>query len=151
MANNKNKDSKKETQEDAAEFKETSKRKKAREGASNFVNDFRAFAFKGNVIDLAVGVIIGAAFNNIVTSLAKDIIQPPIGKLLGNSSFTDLFINLNDTFYPSVAAADAAGAPVIKYGLFLSNVMNFMITALTLFIILKFVLRQKREEEGDKK
>lgn len=144
------KETTKNSKEDAAEFKETSKRKRARAEAQGFINDFKSFAFKGNVIDLATGVIIGAAFNSVVSSLAKDIIQPPIGKLLGNSSFTDLFINLNSTYYPTVAAADAAGAPVIKYGLFLSNVINFLITALTLFIVLRVFLRQKREEEEKK-
>lgn len=128
----------------------TEKRKRVKEEAQNFVQDFKSFAFKGNVIDLAVGVVIGAAFNNIVNSLAKDIIQPPIGKLLGNAAFTDLFINLNSNYYPTLTEAEAAGEPVIKYGLFLSNVINFLITAISLYIILRIFFRRKREEEGSK-
>lgn len=130
--------------------KKKGKSKRVRQEAHNMVEDFKSFAFKGNVIDLAVGVIIGAAFNNIVNSLAKDIIQPPIGKLIGNAAFTDLFINLNSTHYSTLAEAEAAGEPVIKYGLFLSNVINFLITALSLYIILRIFLRRKREEEGTK-
>jgi len=134
-------------------FRERSRiaKEKAQERTHDFVEDFKSFAFKGNVIDLAVGVIIGAAFNNIVNSLVKDIMQPIIGKLVGNTSFDGLYINLSGQSFPNLAAADAAGAPVIRYGLFLTNVINFLITALTIYLLLKFFLRKKKEDQAEKK
>ncbi len=128
--------------------KPKSRRARVKSEAKGFVTDFKSFAFKGNVIDLAVGVVIGTAFNSIVQSFANDIIMPPIGKLLGNSAFKELYINLSNQSYVNLAAADAAGAPVIRYGLFLSNLLNFLILALTLFIVLRYFLRFKREETG---
>jgi large conductance mechanosensitive channel len=114
----------------------------------DFWSDFRDFAFKGNIIELAVGVVIGTAFNNLVQSLVTNIIMPPIGKLLGNTSFTNLFIDLSGNNYETLLQATTAGAPVIKYGLFISNMIDFLIMALTIFIVIRFVLRVKKEEKS---
>lgn len=114
---------------------------------NSFVDEFKEFAFKGNLIELAVGIIIGTAFNKLVQSLITDIIMPPIGKLLGNSAFTELYINLNETSYSSLSEATQAGAPVIKYGLFINELINFIILAITVFLVIKFVLKVKREEK----
>ncbi len=114
---------------------------------NSFVDEFKEFAFKGNLIELAVGIIIGTAFNKLVQSLITDIIMPPIGKLLGNTSFSNLYINLSDTTYSSLNDAIEAGAPVIKYGLFINELINFIILAITVFLVIKFVLRVKREEK----
>jgi large conductance mechanosensitive channel len=99
--------------------------------------EFKEFAMKGPVIDLAVGVIIGAAFGKIVSSLVDDIIMPPIGRALGNVDFANLFVNLSDKDYPSVAAAKAAGAATINYGIFLNTILNFLIIAFVLFLIIR--------------
>ena len=99
--------------------------------------EFREFAARGNVIDLAVGVIIGAAFGKIVTSLVSDVIMPPIGMLLGGVNFTDLFISLDGQTYPSLAVATAAGAPTINYGIFLNHIISFLIIAWVLFLVVK--------------
>jgi large conductance mechanosensitive channel len=99
--------------------------------------DFKEFILRGNVIDLAVGIIIGIAFGAIVNSLVKDIIMPPIGKVLGNIDFSDLYVNLSGTAYPSLAAAREAGAPVIAYGNFINTIINFLIIAFVLFIIIR--------------
>ncbi len=99
--------------------------------------EFRDFAMRGNVVDMAVGIIIGAAFGGIVKSLTDDIIMPPIGLLLGHTDFKDLFLTLNGQVYTSVAAAKAAGAPVVAYGLFLNTIFNFLIVAFAMFILVK--------------
>lgn len=112
------------------------------------LKEFREFAMRGNVIDLAIGVIIGTAFGKIVTSLVNDIIMPPIGLLLGNTDFTDLFINLSDKDYDSLAAAQEAGAATINYGLFLNTVLDFVIIAFVIFIVVRQFNRLKREEEA---
>ena len=101
------------------------------------LREFKAFIMRGNVLDLAVAVIIGAAFGAIVTSLVNDIVMPPIGLLLGKVDFKDLFVSLNGQSYPNLAAAKAAGAPVVAYGQFLNTVMNFLIVAFVIFIIVK--------------
>ena len=106
-----------------------------------FAQDFKDFILRGNVIDLAIGIIIGIAFGAIVNSLVKDIIMPPIGKLLGNIDFSDLYINLSGTTYPSLTAARDAGAPVIAYGMFINTIINFLIIALVLFFIIKATSR----------
>ena len=106
--------------------------------------EFREFAMRGNVVDLAVGVIIGAAFGGIVTSLVNDIIMPPIGLLLGGIDFKDFFIALNGQSYPTLAAAKAAAAPVIAYGSFLNTVINFLIVAFAIFLLIKQVNRFNR-------
>jgi large conductance mechanosensitive channel len=101
------------------------------------LKEFKEFAMKGPVIDLAVGVIIGAAFGKIVSSLVDDIIMPPIGRALGNVDFANLFVNLSGKDYPSVAAAKAAGAATINYGIFLNTILNFLIIAFVLFLIIR--------------
>ena len=107
--------------------------------------EFREFVVKGNVIDLAVGIIIGIAFGAIVTSLVNDIIMPPIGLLLGKINFSDLFINLSGTAYTSLKAAKDAGAATINYGVFLNAVINFIIVAFVVFLLVKQVNRMKKE------
>jgi large conductance mechanosensitive channel len=102
---------------------------------------------RGNVVDLAVGIIIGVAFGAIVTSLVNDVIMPPIGVLMGNVDFSDLFINLSDQEYPSLAAARDAGAPVIAYGAFINTVINFIIVALVIFILVKGMNRLREQQE----
>jgi large conductance mechanosensitive channel len=110
------------------------------------LQEFKEFAVKGNVIDMAVGVIIGLAFGRIVASLVEDIMMPPIGLLLGNVDFANLFINLSGTEYPSVAAAKAAGAATLNYGIFLNTVLNFLIIAFALFLIIRQLNALKRPE-----
>lgn len=99
--------------------------------------DFKAFIMKGNVLDLAVAVIIGAAFGAIVTSLVNDVIMPPIGMILGHIDFKDLFVVLNGQTYPSLDAAKKAGAPVIAYGQFVNTVINFLIIAAVIFLVVR--------------
>lgn len=110
--------------------------------------DFKAFIMKGNVLDLAVAVIIGAAFGVIVSSLVKDVIMPPIGLLLGNVDFGSLYINLSRTPYVSLKAAQEAGAPTINYGIFLNAVINFLIVAFVIFMIVRMAskLQNKKVE-----
>ena len=109
------------------------------------LKEFKEFAMRGNVIDLAVGVIIGAAFGTIVKSLVDDIIMPPIGLLVGGLDFTNLFVSLSGEHYASLAAAKAAGAPTINYGIFLNNVLNFVIVAFAIFLLVRQINRLKRE------
>jgi large conductance mechanosensitive channel len=111
---------------------------------SNFFREFREFAVKGNVVDLAVGLIIGAAFGKIVSSLVDDVIMPPIGMLLGQVDFSDLFISLSGQEFASLAAARTAGAPVIAYGSFINTVINFVIVAFAVFLLIKQVNRLRR-------
>ncbi len=111
------------------------------------LKDFKEFALKGNVLDMAVGVIIGAAFGKIVTSLVNDILMPPLGLLLGRLDFSNLFINLSGQDLPSLAAAKAAGAPTINYGLFLNTVIDFSIVAFSIFLIVKQVNRFSKKED----
>jgi large conductance mechanosensitive channel len=112
-----------------------------------FFKEFRGFAMKGNVMDLAVAVIIGGAFGQIINSLVNDVIMPPIGLLLGGVDFKDLFISLNGQGYANLVAAKAAGAPVIAYGSFVNTVINFIIIALAIFIMIKQLNRFKKKEE----
>ncbi len=113
------------------------------------VKEFREFITRGNVIDLAIAVIIGAAFGAIVTSLVNDILMPPIGLLLGKVDFSSLFINLSSTPVGSVAEAKAKGIPTINYGLFINAVIAFLILALVLFFIIRGVNRLKREKPSE--
>jgi len=108
------------------------------------LKEFKEFAMKGPVIDLAVGVIIGAAFGKIISSLVDDIIMPPIGRLLGNVDFANLFVNLSDKEYPSVAAAKAAGAATMNYGIFFNTILNFLIIALVIFLIIRQINAMKK-------
>ncbi|MDP9337763.1 MAG: large-conductance mechanosensitive channel protein MscL [Acidobacteriota bacterium] len=110
--------------------------------------EFKKFAMRGNVIDLAVGVIIGAAFGKVVASLVDDVIMPPIGKLLGHVDFSNLFFSLNGTHYDTLAAAKAAAAPTINYGLFLNTIITFLIVALAVFLLVQQVNRLNRKPES---
>jgi len=107
--------------------------------------EFKKFIARGNVIDLAVAVIVGGAFNQIVKSLVNDIIMPPLGLLLGRVNFADLYINLSSTPYASLAEAQAAGAPTINYGLFINAVMQFFVVSLAVFLIVRQMERLKKK------
>jgi len=109
--------------------------------------EFRDFAMRGNVIDLAVGIIIGAAFGKIVTSFVNDILMPPIGILLGKVDFSNLFINLSGKDYGSLAEAKAAGAATISYGLFINNIIDFVIVAFAVFLLVRQVNRFTKKPE----
>ncbi|MGE3623106.1 MAG: large conductance mechanosensitive channel protein MscL [Bdellovibrionales bacterium] len=107
----------------------------------NIIKEFRDFAARGNVIDLAVGVIIGAAFGKIVSSLVNDIVMPPIGLALGKVDFSNLFVSLSGQHYDSLSAAKAAGAPTLNYGMFVNNVIDFLIVAFVIFLLVKQINR----------
>ncbi|HEY3153256.1 MAG TPA: large conductance mechanosensitive channel protein MscL [Candidatus Binatia bacterium] len=107
-------------------------------------NEFKEFIMRGNVVDLAVGVVIGVAFGKIVTSFVEDILMPPIGLALGNVDFSNLFINLSGKDYPSVAAAKAAGAATLNYGIFFNNILNFAIIAFAIFLLIKQINRMQK-------
>ena len=107
------------------------------------LKEFKEFAMKGNVLDMAIGVIIGGAFGKIVTSLVSDVLMPPLGLVLGKVDFSSLFLNLSGTPQPSLAAAKAAGAPTVNYGVFLQTVLDFIIIAFVIFMIVKQVNRLK--------
>jgi len=110
--------------------------------------EFKDFALKGNVVDMGVGIVIGAAFTTIVTSLVKDIINPVIGFFAGGVDFSNLFLNLGSGEYASLAAAQSAGAPTVNYGLFINAIISFLIVAFVLFVIIRNVNRLK-QAEGD--
>jgi large conductance mechanosensitive channel len=103
------------------------------------LKEFKEFAMRGSVLDLAVGVIIGVSFGKVVSSLVDDVIMPPIGRLLGHVDFSNLFINLSDKSYASLAAAKAAGAPTLNYGNFLNTIINFLIVAFAVFLLVRAV------------
>jgi large conductance mechanosensitive channel len=105
------------------------------------LKEFKAFITRGNVVDFAVGVIVGAAFGRIITSLVNDIVMPPIGLLLGGVSFNSLFIALNGQHYNSLGDAQAAGAPTINYGTFINTIIDFLIVAMAVFILVRIVQR----------
>jgi large conductance mechanosensitive channel len=105
------------------------------------VKEFKAFIMRGNVVDLAVGFIMGAAFTAIVTSFVNDIVMPPVGMILGKVNFANLYINLSGIDYRSFADAKAAGAATINYGVFLNNVIGFLITAFAIFLLVRAVNR----------
>lgn len=111
-----------------------------------WTKEFREFALKGNMIDMAVGVIIGAAFAKVVDSLVKDIVMPPLGMLLGGVDFRHLYVSLNGMAYENLAAAEKAGAPLFKYGAFMSALIDFAIVALAIFIAIKAVNRMRAGE-----
>ena len=113
------------------------------------LREFKEFAMRGNVLDMAVGIIIGAAFGRIVTSLVNDIIMPPIGLLMGNVDFSNLFVNLDmSQSFASVAEAEAAGAPIIKYGLFINTLLDFVIVAFAIFLVIRAINRFQRKKEA---
>jgi large conductance mechanosensitive channel len=110
--------------------------------------EFKEFAMRGNVVDMAVGIIIGAAFGRIVSSFVNDVVMPPLGQLIGGLDFSNLFLTLGEGAYESLAAAEEAGAPVIKYGLFINNVLDFLIVAFVIFLAIKGMNKLKREQEA---
>lgn len=114
--------------------------------------EFKEFAMRGNVVDMAVGIIIGGAFGTIVKSLVSDVMMPPLGLLLGGVDFSDLFITLKQGTiagpYPTLAAAQAAGAVTISYGLFINSVISFLIVAFAVFLLIKGINRMQREKEA---
>lgn len=114
----------------------------------SFIKEFKEFAMKGNVMDMAVGVIIGGAFGKIVTSLVNDVIMPLVGKLTGGIDFTNLFINLGAEHYDTLAQAQEAGAAVLAYGSFIQNIVDFLIIAFCIFLMIKGLnkLSKKKEE-----
>ncbi|MFZ1736240.1 MAG: large-conductance mechanosensitive channel protein MscL [Candidatus Moraniibacteriota bacterium] len=114
---------------------------------ASFIAEFKSFAIKGNVIDLAVGVIIGTAFGKIVTSLVSDILMPPMGLVLNKVNFSELYWNLSSTHYQTLEAAQKAGAPTLNYGLFLTNVIGFALTAFAVFIFIKQLNRLRPAEK----
>ena len=114
-----------------------------------FIKEFKEFAVKGNVMDMAVGVIIGGAFGKIVTSLVNDVLMPIIGKLTGGISFSDLFINLGDGNYQTLAAAQEAGAAVLAYGQFIQNILDFIIIAFCIFMMIKGMNKLKKEKPAE--
>ena len=105
------------------------------------LNEFRTFIVRGNMIDLAVGIVIGAAFTTVVNSFVNDILMPPIGLALGRVDFTHLFVNLSGGGYPTIAAAKAAGAPTLNYGLFINSIINLVIVGFAVFLVVKQVNR----------
>jgi large conductance mechanosensitive channel len=107
------------------------------------LKEFKEFAMRGNVLDMAIGVIIGAAFGKIITSLVGDILMPPIGLALGKLDFSNLFIDLSGSNYPTIAAAKQAGAATINYGLFLNTVIDFVIVAFVIFLLVRQVNRMR--------
>lgn len=115
-----------------------------------FIAEFKEFAVRGNMIDLAVGIIIGGAFTAIVSSFVNDVVNPFLGLFTGNIDFSSLYLTLDGNEYASLAAAEEAGAAVVKYGSFISNVINFIIMALVVFIMVKMInkLREPKKEEA---
>ena len=109
------------------------------------LKEFKEFAMRGNVLDMAIGIIIGGAFGKIISSLVGDVLMPPIGRLMGNLDFSNLFFALNGQVYDSLKAAKDAGAPTINYGLFLNTVIDFVIVAFVIFLLVKQMNRLKKE------
>jgi large conductance mechanosensitive channel len=110
------------------------------------LQEFKKFALQGNVLDMAVGIIVGASFGKIITSIVNDVLMPPIGLLVGRVDFSSLFVNLSGNPYASLAEAKAAGAPTINYGLFLNNIFDFIIVAFVIFLLVKQVNRLKSQK-----
>lgn len=111
------------------------------------LKEFKEFAMRGNVVDMAVGIIIGAAFGKIVSSFVADVLMPPIGKLMGGLDFSQLFVDLSSAGHATLAAAEAAGAPVIKYGVFINTVIDFVIVAFAIFMAIRAMNSMKKKEE----
>lgn len=112
------------------------------------LREFREFALRGNVVGMAVGIIVGAAFSKIVTSLVNDVVMPPMGLLMGNVDFSQLYIDLSGGDYPSLVAAQAAGAATVNYGLFINTVLDFLILAIVIFLVIRAMNRLKRRAEA---
>jgi large conductance mechanosensitive channel len=111
------------------------------------LKEFKEFAMRGNVVDMAVGIVIGAAFGRIVRSLVADVIMPPVGLLMGSMDFSQLYLNLSGTDYPSLATAQEAGAATVNYGLFINAVLNFVIVAFAIFMVIRAMNKLKRKAE----
>jgi large conductance mechanosensitive channel len=105
------------------------------------LKEFKEFAMRGNVLDMAVGIIIGAAFGKIISSLVGDVLMPPLGLIFGKVDFSNLFFSISGKTYDSLAAAKAAGAPTINYGIFLNNIIDFLIVAFAIFLLIRMVNR----------
>lgn len=116
-------------------------------GGSPMLKEFRDFALRGNMMDMAVGIIIGAAFGRVVSSLVTDVLMPPLGLLTGKADFSSKFIDLSGRAYATLAAAKAAGAPTINYGVFLNATIDFLIVAFAVFMLIRQVNRLKGEEK----
>jgi large conductance mechanosensitive channel len=112
------------------------------------LREFREFAMRGNLLDMAIGIVIGAAFGRIISSLVNDVIMPPIGLVLGGFDFANLFIALRGGPFASVAAAKAAGAPTINYGVFINTIVDFIIVAFAVFLLIRGINRMRREPEA---
>jgi large conductance mechanosensitive channel len=112
------------------------------------LKEFKEFAMRGNVIDMAVGIVIGAAFGKIVSSFVADILMPPVGLLLGNVDFSELYLNLTSTSYATLAQAQEAGAATINYGVWLNSVLDFLIVAFAVFLVIRQMNRLKKKEEA---
>ncbi len=112
------------------------------------LEDFKKFIMRGNVVDLAVGIIIGGAFGKIVSSLVTDVMMPPLGMLMGNVDFSGLFVSLSGTSYPSLAAAKQAGAPTINYGLFINSMIGFLIVSLAVYAVVRLTNKLNKKEEA---
>ncbi len=111
------------------------------------LKEFKEFAMRGNVVDMAVGIIIGASFGKIISSLVNDVIMPPIGMLMGSVDFSQLYINLSDKAYDSLALAQEAGAPTINYGIFMNHILDFVIVAFAIFMVIRGMNKMKKQEE----
>jgi large conductance mechanosensitive channel len=114
------------------------------------LKEFKDFIMRGNVLDLAVAVIIGGAFGKVISSLVTDILMPPLGLILGKVDFNNLYINMSDTPYASLAEAQAAGAPTLTYGVFINTIINFLIVAAAIFLIIKLANRLQRLKPAEK-
>jgi large conductance mechanosensitive channel len=112
------------------------------------LEEFKKFAMRGNVVDMAVGIVIGAAFGKIVSSLVSDMLMPPIGLAMGGVDFSGLFVTLGSGDFPTLAAAKAAGAPTLNYGVFINTLIDFTIVAFALFMVIKGMNRMKKPEEA---
>jgi large conductance mechanosensitive channel len=111
------------------------------------LKEFKEFAMRGSVVDMAIGIVIGAAFGGIIKSLVADVIMPPIGLLLGGVNFSEIFINLSGSDYESLAAAKEAGAATLNVGVFINTLLNFIIVAFAIFILIRAINNMKRKEE----
>jgi large conductance mechanosensitive channel len=111
------------------------------------LKEFKEFAMRGNVLDMAIGIIIGAAFGKIITSFVADVLMPPIGLLLGGADFSNYFVTIKGAAQPTLAAAKAAGAVTINYGFFINTVLDFLIVAFAIFMLIRQVNRFKKKEE----
>jgi large conductance mechanosensitive channel len=118
-------------------------------GGAGMLKEFKEFALRGNVVDMAVGIIIGAAFSTIVKSLVDDIIMPPMGVITGGVDFSNMFIPLNGEHYDSLVQARQAGAPTINYGIFINSVISFTIVAFVLFMVVRGMNQLRRKQEED--